>query len=114
MSTSMKTLHRVALAVALAAAIPIGAASASPDWPAASDGTTISGRVVEVFDKRFVLATDAGTRVVVELEHHRMAPALIVGEAVQVNGRAKRDEFEATSVTRADGAVIGRADRDRR
>lgn len=70
--------------------------------------TTVSGKVDALFGRQFVIATEDGGKVLVDLGHHaKLQQPLTVGEAVKATGRMERNQhFEARELTRADGTAI--------
>ncbi|MBE9127796.1 MULTISPECIES: NirD/YgiW/YdeI family stress tolerance protein [unclassified Coleofasciculus] len=67
---------------------------------------TISGEVTSIFDDEFILDDGTG-QIIVEAESRPLRQAnLASGEKVTVTGNYDDDEFEAVSITRANGENI--------
>ncbi|MDZ8032827.1 MAG: hypothetical protein RMY64_36190 [Nostoc sp. DedQUE08] len=68
--------------------------------------TTISGQVTKLLDDEFIL-NDGKGQIIVEAEPHLGQPInLSVGEQVTVVGNYDNNEFNALSITRANGETI--------
>jgi uncharacterized protein YdeI (BOF family) len=72
-----------------------------------TNNTTISGRIIRIFNEDFILDDGTG-QILVEADDRPLRQAkFAVGEQVTVAGHYDDDNsFEATSITREDGQVV--------